>query len=271
METRPLGNSGLDVPAVGLGTWRTLDVQGEAAEQNAYAVVDQALHEDGGFFDTSAMYGEAERVLAEALRGRRRWATVATKVWAPTAREGRAQIDRALGLFGNYVDLYQVHNLLGWREQLATLEALQARGQVRAIGATHYNPGMFPELRTVMNTGRISVIQIPYNPLERDAERVILPLAAELGLGVVVMRPFAEGALFRRSPPEAALEPLAHFGIRTWAQALIKWILSDPRCHVVIPATSHPVRVIENTAAGEPPWLGISEREYVSQLARGKR
>ena len=90
-------------------------------------------------------------------------------------------------------------------------------------------------------TGRVSAVQVPYNPRERPVEDEVLPLAADLDIGVVVMRPFAEGALLRRMPSEAELLPLRPFGVVTWPQALLKWILSDPRCHVAIPATSkHP-------------------------------
>ncbi len=88
-----------------------------------------------------------------------------------------------------------------------------------------------------MKAGRIGAIQVPYNPRERDVERTILPLAADLGLGVVVMRPLGEGSLLRRPPAQGALEPLRAFGAATWAQALLKWILSDERCHTTVPAT----------------------------------
>jgi len=267
METRTLGRSGLTVPVVGLGTWRTLDVRGAPAERNARAVVDQALSAGTRLIDTSPMYGEAERVLGEALRGRRREVIVATKIWASSAREGRTQAERALGWFGGFVDLYQVHNLLNWRAQLSLLEALRQEAKVGGIGATHYSAGALGELATVMRTGRIDAIQVPYNPLEREIEREVLPIAAGLGLGVVLMRPFAEGELTRRSPSAASLAPLAQFGVRTWAQALIKWGLSDPRCHVAIPATSRPDRVAENAAAGVPPWFGPEERRYVLRLA----
>ena len=267
METRLLGNSGLTVPVIGLGTWRTFDVRGAAAEANAGAVVEQALRAGASFFDSSPMYGQAERVLGAALRGRRAQALVATKVWAATLREGRAQMQAALGFFGGRVEVYQIHNLLNWREQLDLLEALKDQGQVTAIGATHYSAGAFDELALVMRTGRISAIQVPYNPRQREVERVILPLAAELGLGVIVMRPFGEGELFQRVPASAALAPLAPFGVRTWAQALLKWGLSDPRCHVSIPATSKPARALENAQAGAPPWFGPDERAYVAKLA----
>lgn len=269
MERRALGRSGLTVPVVGMGTWRTFDVRGAAAEANARAVVDAALAAGANFFDSSPMYGEAERVLGLALRGRRERALVATKVWAGGVAAGRAQIERALSYFGGRVDLYQIHNLVSWRAHLDVLEGLKEREAVRAIGATHWKAAAFPELRRVMETGRIDAVQVPYNPLEREVEAEVLPLAAELGLGVVVMRPFGEGGLLRRSPPERALAPLRAFGVRSWSQALLKWILSDPRCHVAIPATTSPAHMAENAAAGQPPWLGPEERALVARLAGG--
>ena len=122
-----------------------------------------------------------------------------------------------------------------------------------------------------MKTGRITAIQIPYNPHERDVEAAILPLAADLDLGVVVMRPFGERALLRHMPEASQLEPLAAFGVTTWAQALLKWVLSDPRCHVAIPATFDLAHLRENAQAGSPPWFGPGERSYVAQLAGGRR
>jgi aryl-alcohol dehydrogenase-like predicted oxidoreductase len=267
MERRTLGQTGLEVPAVGMGTWRTFDVRGAAVEGNARAIVDAALAAGANFFDSSPMYGAAERVLGAALEGRRGAALIATKVWADTPEEGRAQAERALALFGGLVDFYQVHNLLRWREQLTLLERLCAEGRVRSIGATHYSPAAFGELRRVMETGRIAAIQIPYNPQEREVEGTILPLAAELGLGVVVMRPFGEGGLLRRPPPPEAFASLRPFGVTTWPQALLKWVLSDPRCHIAIPATSRPERMAANAVAGDPPWFGAEERELVARLA----
>ncbi len=268
MEQRLLGKTGLQVPVVGMGTWRTFDVRGEKAKRNARALVDTALKGGTNFLDTSPMYGAAEQVLGEMLRGQRKEALIATKVWASTRSEGQAQVKRALSLFDNFIDLYQIHNLVNWLEHLAMLEHLRDNRQVGAIGATHYSCSAFGELRHVMQTGRISAIQIPYNPLQREVERDILPLAADLGLGVVVMRPFAEGGLMRRQPSEADLQPFQQFGVTTWAQVLLKWILSDPRCHVAIPATTHAAHISANAAAGEPPWFGPAEREQVIRLAK---
>jgi len=267
METRHLGRTGLDVPVVGMGTWRTFDVNDQRLEAACCGVVDGALAAGSAFFDSSPMYGHAERVLGRSLDGRRASATIATKIWASSASEGQAQVERALAYFAGRVDLYQVHNLVRCDLHLPMLERLVESGKVRAVGATQYDPSAYGELISLMKSGRIAAVQIPYNPLETDAERVILPLAADLDIGVIVMRPFGEGVLLRKAPHIAELMPLRDFGVETWPQALLKWILSDERCHVAIPATSRPERVRENAGAGDPPWFGPDERAWVARLA----
>jgi aryl-alcohol dehydrogenase-like predicted oxidoreductase len=267
VEERALGATGLVVPAVGMGTWQTFDMRGTDAERRVRAVVDSAIAAGTTLFDSSPMYGEAERVLGGALDGRRADVVVATKVWTEDDAEADRQVDRALDWFGGRVDLYQVHNLVAFERRLASLERLREEGRVGVVGATHWQAGRFGDLEDAMRSGRVGAIQVPYNPIERDVERRILPAAEELGIGVVVMRPLAKGELLRRPPQAAALRPLEPFGITTWPQALIKWVLSDPRCHVAIPATSRPERAAENAAAGEPPWLGPEERDLVARLA----
>jgi aryl-alcohol dehydrogenase-like predicted oxidoreductase len=267
MEQRTLGQNGMPVPVVGMGTWQTFDVRGRADEAARAQVLDAAWEAGVRVVDSSPMYGESERVLAAALGGRREQAVVATKVWTPDAAEGARQIERALGWYGGRIDIYQVHNLVNWRHHLGVLEGLRERGQVRLVGATHHSPKAFGELAEVMRSGRLDEIQIPYNPHERDVERELLPLAAELGIGVLVMRPFGQGSLLRRPPAAEALAPLREFGVASWPQALLKWVLSDTRCQVAIPASSRPERMAENAAAGQPPWFGPDERELVARLA----
>ncbi|MBW3629005.1 MAG: aldo/keto reductase [Gemmatimonadetes bacterium] len=267
MEHRAFGRTGMEVPAVGMGTWQTFDVSGEPEEAERRAIVDAAIAAGTTLFDTSPMYGESERVLGNALEGRRDGVLVADKVWTRSASEGRAQIERALGWYGGSVDIYQIHNLVAWRTHLPILEELRAAGKVGIIGATHYQHSAFGELMELMSSGRIQMIQVPYNAADRLVERQVLPLADELGIGVLVMRPLGAGELVRRPPSAAQLQPLARFRVHTWAQALLKWVLSDPRAHCVIPATSKPARAEENAAAGGAPWFDADTREYVSRLA----
>lgn len=261
MENRRLG------PVVGLGTHETFDSDTGLARE----VVGAALAAGTLVFDSSPMYGGAERSLGAALDGRRVGSSIATKIWASSPEEGRAQYAAQRGFFGR-VEIEQVHNLVAWERHLPWLEEERQAGRVDRLGATHWSSGSFGELERALRTGRFDTVQIPLNPSEREAEARLLPLAEELGIAVVVMRPFGgTGApLLRHPPPDEALDPLRAYGIETWAQALLKWVLSDPRADLVIPATSRGERALSNAAAGSPPWLGAEERAYVERLARGR-
>jgi diketogulonate reductase-like aldo/keto reductase len=256
MEERRLG------PVLGLGTWNTFDHDAALARE----VVDAAFEAGTRLVDSSPMYGGAEASLSAALERRRGEAVVATKIWSRGVADGRAHFARQLGWFGR-VDVEQVHNLVSWREHLPWLEAERAAGKIGRIGVTHYSPTAFAELEQALRTRRFETLQVPLNPHERECEERLLPLAEELGIAVIVMRPLAEGSLMERPPEPRELAPLEPFGVRTWAQALLKWALSDPRVDVVIPATRNPEHARTNAAAGQPPWLGPEERRLVERLA----
>jgi diketogulonate reductase-like aldo/keto reductase len=258
MDERRLG------PVVGLGTWNAFRGDRELARTVVAAAFDGGVR----VFDSSPMYGEAERSLAQALGDGRSEATVATKIWSSSPAEARAQFGDQLNWFGGSVDVEQVHNLVAWQEHLPWLEEEREAGRIGQIGVTHYASSAFAELAQALRTQRFDVVQLPYNPHERDCERELLPLAADLGIAVIVMVPLGSGRLVARAPPQRELEPLREFGIETWAQALLKWALSDTRVDVVIPATKRPEHVRENAAAGSPPWFGPDERRYVERLAR---
>ena len=260
MEERRLG------PVVGLGTWSTFGGDRSLAQDVVGAALDAGVR----FFDSSPMYGGAEASLGEALSERREQTTVATKIWSPSVGEGRRQYEAQRRFFGR-VELEQVHNLVSWEAQLSWLEMERGEGRIDRLGVTHYASGSFGELERALSTGRFDTVQIPLNLREREAERRILPLAEERRIAVVVMEPFGgTGApLLRRSPPPEALEPLRELGIETWAQALLAWVLADPRVDVVIPATSRPERVAENAATGKLARLEPDARELIEHLAAG--
>jgi len=256
MEERALG------PVVGLGTSRTFDADVELARR----VVD-ATHEAGyRLYDTSPMYG-SEEALGIALEPHRSESVVATKIWADSLEEGRSQFDDQLRWFGR-VAIEQVHNLVSWEAHLTWLEEERDAGRIDRIGVTHWQASSFPELARALRTGRFSVLQVPYNPLEQESARELLPLAEDLGVAVIVMRPLGDKSRLPNPPPAEELAPLREFGVETWAQALLKWALSDERIAAVIPATRNPEHARENAAAGTPPWLGPDERKLVERLAQ---
>jgi aryl-alcohol dehydrogenase-like predicted oxidoreductase len=263
METREFGRTGLTVPVIGLGSSGTFDVDEEQA-----GMVDEvvAIHYDAGarLIDTSPMYGRSERRLAQPVQARREQTILATKIWTESVEEGRSQFEQQLGFYGGRVDVEQVHNLVQTSGHLDWMEREKEAGRIGVIGATHYAATAFGELEEVMHSGRIECIQVPYNPSEREVEDRILPLSEELGLGVIAMRPFGDGALMKAPPDPSELKPL---GVGSWSEALLKWCLSDRRIHVAIPATSKPENARANANSGDGPWLDDDARKRIAELA----
>jgi diketogulonate reductase-like aldo/keto reductase len=256
MEERALGS------VIGLGTSRTFDADVALAR----GVVDATYESGYRLYDTSPMYG-SEEALGIALEPHRSETVVATKIWTESVQEGRAQFEDQLRWFGR-VEIEQVHNLVNWEGHLPWLEAERDAGRIDRIGVTHWQASEFPELARALRTGQFSVLQVPYNPLEQESARELLPLAEELGVAVIVMRPLGDKSRLPNPPPAEALAPLREFGVETWPQALLKWALSDERIAAVIPATRNPDHARENALAGAPPWLGPDERRLVERLAQ---
>ncbi len=257
MEERRLG------PVVGLGTWQTFDRDHMLARR----VVDAALAAGTRVFDSSPMYGQAERSLGRALAERRAEVTVATKIWAPHVDEGRRQFEEQLSFFDGRVDVEQIHNLVAWQEHLPWLLEEQAAGRIGQLGVTHYAESAFGELCEALRTGSFQVVQLPYNPWERGCERELLPLAAELGVGVIVMRPLGGSGDDSRRRLELEDTTREALGVSSWGEALLRWALADERVDVVIPATARPARAEENARAGDGSTLTPEQRALVEGLA----
>lgn len=262
IERRTLGTDGPALPVIGLGTWRVFDLP-SARQSVADQVVAAAFAGGVRVVDSSPMYGRAEAVASAALAAGpgREDAFVATKVWTSSVDEARGHFRRQLDWFGGRVDLLQVHNLVAWQEHLPWMEAERDAGRVGLIGVTHYSGSAFDELEVAMRTGRIQAIQVPVNPRERVAEERILPLAADLGIGVLAMRPFGEGGLLAGGFPAE----LRAAGLETWAEALLRWTLSDPRVTVALPATRTADHASANAAVGSGPWLHPEVRDAVAR------
>jgi aryl-alcohol dehydrogenase-like predicted oxidoreductase len=148
------------------------------------------------------------------------------------------------------IDLMQVHNLLDWRTQIATLRDWKAQGRIRYIGITHYTSSAFAEVEAVMRSQKPDFVQINYAADDRDAEQRILPLAADMGIGVVVNQPFGGGGLIARIGKRPLPDWAAEIGCTSWAQILLKFALANPAVTVVIPGTGRPEYMADNVRAG---------------------
>ena len=262
MEFRQL--SSLQVPVIGLGTARTFDVSAERDIVVRRQIIERCIAAQVTFVDSSPMYGQSERVIGLTTEGCRKRFQLATKVWCHGQAQGETQIEQSFRLLKtDYIDVLQIHNLVDWRTHLGTLERLRDRGRIGLIGITHYSTTAYPTMLDIMRSGRIHTIQIPYNVRERSCEERMLPLAAERGIGVIVMEPLDKGRYVKGLRRQPDLSPLATLGIRTWGQALLAWVLGDPRVSVAIPATSRPERVEENALAGSSGVLPPDLRDYI--------
>jgi aryl-alcohol dehydrogenase-like predicted oxidoreductase len=254
MLTRAIPASGETLPVIGLGTWIGFDFARDTAGYERLPGVLQALFDAGGsVIDSSPMYGRSEAVAGELLDagGHRPQAFVATKVWTRGRDAGIRQMETSLQLFRtDPLDLMQIHNLVDWRTHLATLRDWKAQGRIRYLGITHYNAGAYRDVEAVLRAEPIDFLQINYSFGEREAERRLLPLAAERGVAVLINRPFGGGGLLRRlrDKPLPAWAP--EIGTTSWAQILLKFVLSHPAVSCAIPGTSRPEHMADNALAG---------------------
>lgn len=255
------------LPVIGLGTWQTFDVGGGAERAPLRQVLQRFVALGGRVVDSSPMYGRAEGVVGDlaAELGVRDGLFLATKVWTSGREAGVAQMEASRRhLRTKLVDLMQVHNLVDWRTHLRTLRDWKQAGRIRYVGVTHYTASAHGELESIMKAEPLDFVQLNYSLIEREAEHRLLPMAAERGIAVLINRPFAEGALFRRVRGRALPAWAAEIGCRSWAQLFLKWIVAHPAVTCVIPATSRPEHLEDNMQAGVSPLPDAPTRERIA-------
>jgi len=253
------------LPKIGLGTWQTFDAGNDSAARAPLREVLELL--DGNVVDSSPMYGSSESVAGDLIAdlGMRDKLFIATKVWTRGREEGIRQMETSFQrLRVKVMDLMQVHNLSDVATQTKTMQAWQEQGRIRHIGITHYTASAYDEVERWMKTGAYEFVQINYSLAERDAEKRLLPLAAERRMSVIINRPFAEGSLFRRAKGKPLPSWAAELGIASWAQYLLKWIVSHPAVTCAIPGTGRPEHMRDNLAAGRGPFPDAAERKRMA-------
>ena len=266
MEYRKLGN--LDVSAIGLGTLRTFDVSDDGEVAIRRQILANCLDQGVNLIDTAAWYGKAEQVLGQTTEDLRDQFYIATKVRIEGKEAGEAQIARSFELLkADYIDLFQIHNMIDWQTHLPTLQRLKDEGKIGMVGVSAMTPDIYPTIMGLMRQGRVDAVQIPYNVLNRTVEDELLPLAGELGTGILVMEPLQKGRYVLELKNQPDLTPLQDYDIDTWAQALLAWVISDRRVSSAIPTTSRPERISENAGAAKAAGLPQQLRDYIRSEA----
>ncbi len=258
------------LPRIGLGTWQTFDVGNDDAARALLREVLGLLN--GNVVDSSPMYGSAESVVGElvAALGIRERLFMATKVWTSGRDAGIRQMETSFKrLRVQVMDLMQVHNLADVAVHKNTLVEWKRQGRIRNIGITHYTASAYPEVERAMKLAPWDFLQINYSLAERDAEKRILPMAKDMGMRVLINRPFGEGALFRRVKGKSLPPWAAELGIASWAQYFLKWIVSHPAVTCAIPATSKPEHMKDNLGAAADPFPSTSVRKKMAEYFDG--
>jgi diketogulonate reductase-like aldo/keto reductase len=271
--TRPIPSSGEALPAIGLGTWQTFDVGPSTAERAPLAEVLEAFAAAGGrVIDSSPMYGRSEEVagdLAASLASKAKL-FVATKVWTSGRQEGIRQMEDSMRkLRVKTLDLMQVHNLLDVDTHLDTLEGWKRDARVRYIGVTHYTASGAEEVARVIERRKVDFVQINYSVAERAAEKRLLPLARDRGVAVIANRPFAGGEMFRKVRGKPVPDWAREIDCGTWAQLMLKFVVSHPAITCAIPASAKVEHTRDNMQGGYGRMPDPGMREAIAaQIAR---
>jgi diketogulonate reductase-like aldo/keto reductase len=252
--SKPIPSSGEAMPVIGLGSSRTFNVGDDIAARNTCTeVIRHFLDAGGRMLDSSPMYGSSQPVIGYALDklGRSGEVFSADKVWIPAPGNGRRQMEASRRYWGvPGFDLMQVHNLVSWQAHLETLYEMKAAGDIRYVGITTSHGRRHGEFEEVMKTRELDFVQFSYNLVDREAERRLLPLAAERGIAVIVNRPFQRGHLIDRLEQHPLPGWAGEIDCSNWPQFLLKFIVSHPAVTCAIPATSQVGHVQENMGAG---------------------
>ena len=268
MILKTIPADGAQIPALGMGSWLTFDVGSDAAARAVRRDVLETFFTGGGrLIDSSPMYGSSQEVIGWRLQalGAPAQTFAADKVWPPNGESGPAQIERSRARWGvEGFHLLQVHNLVDWRAHLETLFRMKAEGRLKYVGVTTYAGLRHSEIEQIIKTQTVDFVQLTYNVADREAEARLLPLAADRGVAVIANRPFREGALFARTNGRKLPEFAQEIGAESWAQLMLKFVISHPAVTCAIPATRRVDHMRENmrVLTGE-----MIDREFRDKIA----
>ncbi len=272
MIERSIPSTKEKLPVVGVGTWQTFDVSTPSAKEPLQQVL-KTMHQYGGtLIDSSPMYGRSEAVVGDLTAGSEleNQFFYATKVWTDGKEAGIRQMNESFRLMRRKtMDLMQIHNLVDWKTHMQTLKEWKAAGKIRYIGITHYTDSMHDELEKIISSVPVDFVQFNYSITARNAEKRLLPAAADHGVATLINRPLGEGSLFAKVRGKALPDWAKDYNIESWGQFFLKFLLSHPAVTCVIPGTSKPEHMADNAKAGLGTLPDTPTRQKMAALMAG--
>ncbi len=270
MRTIPKSKNKEQLPVIGLGTAQDFGAQAapEVMDQKAQ-VIRELVAKGGRVLDTAEQYsgGGAEAFVGDVIakNALRDKIFLATKIEERGKEAGQAAIDTAFKrLRSDTIDLMFVHNMVDTDLHLPVFQELKDKGRYRYIGVSSTGREQ-DRLTTWMD--KIDFVEFAYAVDTREAEKRLLPAAADKGVAVLVALPLGRGRLLGKvqgqTVPEWAKQEL---GAVSFAQLLLKFVVSHPAVTAAIPGTSRPQHMIENLAAGHGPLPDAKQRERIAAI-----
>jgi aryl-alcohol dehydrogenase-like predicted oxidoreductase len=264
---RAIPKSGEILPPVGLGTSQVFAANNPATRAAAAKVIGTLVAAGGRLIDTASVYQDAELVIGDVLAesGLRDKVFVATKLEEPDEAELQRSLRR---LKTAKIDLLQLHNVSDPNQSLTQFKAWQAQGICRYIGITSTYHGDFAAVAAVLAREKPDFVQIDYSIDDREAEKRVLPIAAEVKAGVLTALPFGRGRLFRAVHGKPVPGWATSFA-GSWAQFFLKFLIADPRVTAVIPGTNDAAHMADNLGAMRGSLPDPAQRKRMADLIDG--
>lgn len=266
--TRLIPKTGEPLPVVGLGTTKAVSQLAERGTSEFKMLLRTLLDGGGKVVDTWSRNAALDELTGEALQaeGLVKDLFLATKVDAVGAQAGRAMLERTRRLYGKTSDLIQVISLRDLKTQWSVLKEWKDADKARYIGATVSSDPDHEAMMDFMRSERPDFIQVNYSVVETQAETGVLPLAADLGIAVLVNRPFMNGSYFSRVRGVALPEWAAEFDCHSWAQFSLKYILAHPAVTCVLTETTNPKHLLENLRAAYGRFPDAKTKQKMREL-----
>ncbi|MBW9070142.1 aldo/keto reductase [Agrobacterium pusense] len=257
VQTRTLPRTGEKVTMLGLGTFLTFDLKPGDRRDTLRQVFERYVAAGGRVVDTSPLYGSAEVSVGQFM-GEFEGSDdmfLANKVWSTGEYLGdeshavESFRQSRMRTWRKTINLMQCHSITNAPVIIPLMKAWKKEGLIRHVGVTHHESSAQDQLLAIVQRDDVDFIQTNYSIFNRDAERRLLPTAADKGIGVLINLPLEKARLMKVVEGQPLPGFAAEFGATSWAQFFLKWVMAHPAVTSVLCGTSNPDHMSDNVQA----------------------